>query len=311
MSLNWKDLEEILDEPIAYRFIDKVERLSGNVAEAIKLVSTQDWYFTMHFPGNPVVPGVFLLEMMKQTAIVVLRSLDFCFDRTGLFECERFRIFQEVRPGDIVRIVVRLERITDGMICFTGEIFCKNSSTMQNERICVGRFSLYNGSVCCNSVVEEKICINETNVCMVEYSDIEKYIEDPMPYRFIDKINIKPNEYAEAKKYISSQDWYFDEGYNYHKIVQDALLIEMLMQPGVLIKNVAEQKKRLTMLNGCRNLIIYSRPVPGDVLRTFVYLKRYKNGVGDYLSVAKVNDSIIATMEFTFVMPEEMISVNR
>ena len=115
MSLNWKDLEEILDEPIAYRFIDKVERLSGNVAEAIKLVSTQDWYFTMHFPGNPVVPGVFLLEMMKQTAIVVLRSLDFCFDRTGLFECERFRIFQEVRPGDIVRIVVRLERITDGI----------------------------------------------------------------------------------------------------------------------------------------------------------------------------------------------------
>lgn len=105
------DIREILDViPHRYPFllVDRVvEMEKGKRVVGIKNVTINENFFQGHFPGNPVMPGVLIIEAMAQTAGVLLLAEE---ENRGklvyLAGCDNVRFKKPVIPGDQVRFEV-------------------------------------------------------------------------------------------------------------------------------------------------------------------------------------------------------------
>ena len=72
-----KDVKELLPHREPFLFIDKILHLENNKIIASRFVGKNESYFKGHFPGNPIVPGVLIVESMAQAAGIVASH---CFD---------------------------------------------------------------------------------------------------------------------------------------------------------------------------------------------------------------------------------------
>lgn len=73
------DREEILKHIIMkppYVFVDHAEVIPGKSSKGYKDFLKEEWFFECHFPENPVVPGVFQLELLMHTAVLALYTLN-------------------------------------------------------------------------------------------------------------------------------------------------------------------------------------------------------------------------------------------
>ncbi|MGN0350853.1 MAG: 3-hydroxyacyl-ACP dehydratase FabZ [Roseburia sp.] len=105
-KLTTKEIMEILPHRQPFLLIDTVEELEpGTRAVAKKCVSYNEPYFAGHFPGEPVMPGVLIIEALAQTGAVAILSMEENRGKTAYFAgISSAKFKQKVVPGDVVTL---------------------------------------------------------------------------------------------------------------------------------------------------------------------------------------------------------------
>ncbi len=115
-TLDRKAIEALIPHRDPFLLIDRITELEPGVRAVGEHTFTgTEWYQPGHFPGNPIVPGVILVESCAQVATVLAMSLPEYRDGLGLFAgIEEMRFKRIVKPGDVGRFEVVIDKMRRG-----------------------------------------------------------------------------------------------------------------------------------------------------------------------------------------------------
>lgn len=112
-GLDRAGIEAILPHREPFLLLDEVTEIEpGARVVARKRVREDEWYLAGHFPGNPIMPGVLMVEAMAQCGAVAVLSEEANRGKLALFAgIDDVRFKRIVRPGDELELVCELERM--------------------------------------------------------------------------------------------------------------------------------------------------------------------------------------------------------
>ncbi|MCT4661663.1 MAG: 3-hydroxyacyl-ACP dehydratase FabZ [Tissierellales bacterium] len=100
--LNTKEIQEIIPHRYPFLLIDTIEELEPGVrAVGKKNVTINEYFFQGHFPEEPVMPGVLMIEALAQVGAVAMLSLDEHKGKIAYFGgIKKAKFKRKVVPGD-------------------------------------------------------------------------------------------------------------------------------------------------------------------------------------------------------------------
>lgn len=112
-----KEIMEIIPHRQPFMLIDTIEEMEPGVkAVARKCVSYNEPFFQGHFPGEPVMPGVLIIEALAQTGAVAILSLSENKGKTAYFAAiNSARFKKKVIPGDVLTLETEIIKVKGPM----------------------------------------------------------------------------------------------------------------------------------------------------------------------------------------------------
>ena len=129
MILEKNEIETLIPHRDPFLFVDRCEIiLQGEHGISFKKFTEDEYFFKGHFPNNPIVPGVIIVEAMAQTAgIVVSYKLREYKEKSVLFmSVNKAKFRKPILPNDDVKFEVKfLNKVRDvykfNGVCFKNE----------------------------------------------------------------------------------------------------------------------------------------------------------------------------------------------
>jgi 3-hydroxyacyl-[acyl-carrier-protein] dehydratase len=111
------EIQNIIPHRYPFLLIDKIIEVEpGKSAVGIKNVSVNEPFFQGHFPGNPIMPGVLIVEALAQTACVAGLMLEDNKGKLGVFTgIESMKFRRQVVPGDVLKLEAEFMAFKMGM----------------------------------------------------------------------------------------------------------------------------------------------------------------------------------------------------
>ncbi len=133
------EIQKIIPHRYPFLLVDRVEDIvPGQSAVGVKNVTMNEPHFTGHFPNQPVMPGVLIVEAMAQTAAVLVgKSLDLADANMSVYfmAIDGVKFRRMVVPGDQVLMKVEVTRPGGKVWKFHGE------ATVNGEKACEADFT--------------------------------------------------------------------------------------------------------------------------------------------------------------------------
>lgn len=110
---NAQEIMDIIPHRYPFLLIDTIEEMEEGVrALGKKCVSVNEPYFQGHFPGNPVMPGVLIIEALAQVGAVAILSQPEWKGRTAYFAgIDKAKFRQKVMPGDVLHLETTIYKV--------------------------------------------------------------------------------------------------------------------------------------------------------------------------------------------------------
>lgn len=139
----FQSILSVLPYKAPFHFVDELKHISDDGAIGYYTLKPTEYFYEGHFPGNPVTPGVIIIEIMAQIGLVCLgiyleQSKSNNSDNfVPLFSSAQVDFLKPSGPGD--KLMVTSKKIYYRFGKLKCEITCLNLST--NEIVCKGEFS--------------------------------------------------------------------------------------------------------------------------------------------------------------------------
>ena len=136
MILNIQEINKLIPHRKPFLFIEECKVIQkGKIGESFRTFDLTDYFFEGHFPNNPIVPGVVIVEAMAQTAgVVVSDSLDNTRDQSVLFmSINKAKFRKPVLPNYKIKFYVELMNNIKNVYKFKGKAYHNDSIVAESE----------------------------------------------------------------------------------------------------------------------------------------------------------------------------------
>jgi 3-hydroxyacyl-[acyl-carrier-protein] dehydratase len=118
---------------------DVVDLVPGESARAVRVAHPEDWYFQGHFPGDPIVPAIVLMELLAQTGGLAASSEGEGADagrRLRVAAMGPFKFPNGARPHQVLEARARVVGRMGGIVKIEGEVLADGT------RVAIGSVTL-------------------------------------------------------------------------------------------------------------------------------------------------------------------------
>ena len=136
MILEKKEILSLIPHRHPFLFVDKLKIIkSGLEGIGYKTFSKDEYFFEGHFPNQPIVPGVILIEAMAQTAgIVVSKKYETYKDKSVLFmSVSKAKFRKPVFPNEEISFSVKFLQNVKYVYKFYGEAYKNENKVCESE----------------------------------------------------------------------------------------------------------------------------------------------------------------------------------
>ena len=136
MKLNNEEIKKLIPHRDPFLFVDTCDIIvPGKSGKSKKIFSKDEYFFKGHFPDNPIVPGVIIVEAMAQTAgIVVSFKLKELKDKSVLFmSVNKAKFRKPIFPNDQVSFEVNFVNSVRDVYKFEGTCYNKDVKVCEAE----------------------------------------------------------------------------------------------------------------------------------------------------------------------------------
>ena len=135
-SLNCVELQGYLQSRYPFLMIDHVDEvIPGKSAKGYKNLTLNEWFFTIHFPDNPIMPRTIQLESLEEMLIITVKTLAGNKGKTTRFLSASSIFRKDVFPGEKLVIETEVVSWKRGILKGNGIAYTNNTIACEAEML--------------------------------------------------------------------------------------------------------------------------------------------------------------------------------